>query len=143
MIHYETKIAGIDWSEAAEIFRLAPLGEREPDKLARAFQNSSFYVFAFEDEKLIGLCRALCDGEYQAAIYDVVLLPEYQGQEIGTKMVQILCNQIVVPNVILYAVPSREGFYKKFGFKKMLTGMGILHPRMANPQSGYLEYEST
>ena len=43
--------------------------------------NRSYAViYVFDSDKLIGLGRALCDGEYQAAIsiYDVVLLPEYQ-----------------------------------------------------------------
>lgn len=140
MIRYETTMTDIDWKQAAEIFRLAPLGEREPDKVARAFQNSHAYVFAYDNESLIGLCRAICDGVYQAAIYDIVLLPEYHGQGIGKEMVQLLCTQLPVPNIILYAVPGREGFYRKLGFSKMLTAMAILHPGMAAPECGYLEH---
>lgn len=143
MIRYETQISGIDWKDAADIFSRAPLGEREPDTLARAFLNSQAYVFAYDDKSLIGLCRALCDGAYQAAIYDVVLLPEYHGKGIGKEMVRLLCNQLPVANIILYAVPSRQGFYRKLGFKKMLTAMGILQPRLADPELGYLEHEPT
>jgi aralkylamine N-acetyltransferase len=143
VVRYETNISGIDWNEAVEIIRRAPLGDREPDKLARAFHNSYAYVFVFDEKRLIGLCRAMCDGEYQASIYDVVLLPEYHGKGIGKKMVQLLCNQLNVPNIILYAVPSREGFYRQFGFKKMLSCMGILQPRLARPGSGYLEHDPT
>lgn len=143
MIRFETKMAGMDWDQAAEIFRRAPLGERQPGKLARAFQNSDAFVFVYDQEKLIGMCRALCDGEYQAAIYDVVLLPEYHGKGIGREMVQLLCTQLHVPNIILYAVPSREEFYRQFGFRKMLTAMAILEPRMGNSERGFLESEST
>jgi aralkylamine N-acetyltransferase len=139
MIHYETKISGIDWNKAADVFRQAPLGERNPDMLARAFQNSYAYVFTFDNDGLIGLCRALSDGEFQAVIYDVVLLPEYHGKGIGKKMVQLLCNQLHVANIILFAAPGREEFYRKFGFKRMLTAMGILHPRIGAPGLGYLE----
>jgi aralkylamine N-acetyltransferase len=139
MIRYETKISGIDWKKAAEVFRRAPLGERDPDMLSRAFQKSYAYVFAYDNESLIGLCRALSDGEFQAAIYDVVLLPEYHGKGIGKEMVQLLCKQLHVPNIILFAAPGREGFYRKFGFKKMLTAMGILHSRIGAPGFGYLE----
>ena len=53
--------------------------------------NRSYAViYVFDSDKLIGLGRALCDGEYQAAIsiYDVVLLPEYQvlGEKYGNIM---------------------------------------------------------
>jgi ribosomal protein S18 acetylase RimI-like enzyme len=139
MIRYETKLSGIDWNQAAEIFRCAPLGEREPDKLARSFLNSHAYVAVYDNDELIGLCRALCDGEYQAAIYDVVLLPEYHGKGIGKAMVKLLLNRLTVPNIILFAAPDRQGFYRQFGFKRMLTAMGILNPRLSNPASGYLE----
>ncbi|MEW6076184.1 MAG: GNAT family N-acetyltransferase [Thermodesulfobacteriota bacterium] len=139
MIHYETTITNIDWGKAAEVFRLAPLGERDPEMLSRAFQRSYAYVFTYDDEMLIGLCRALSDGEYQAAIYDVVLLPEYHGRGIGKEMVRLLFNKLQVPNIILFSAPGREGFYRKFGFKKMLTAMGILQPRIGAPECGYLE----
>jgi hypothetical protein len=40
---------------------------------------------------------------------------------------------------LVYAVPGREGFYEKCGFKKMCTAMAKLNPIMAHPESGYLE----
>jgi GNAT superfamily N-acetyltransferase len=100
MIRYETTISGIDWNQAAEVFSRAPLGKREPEKLARAFQNSYVHVFVYDNEKLIGLSRVLCDGEYQAGIYDVVLLPEYHGKGIGYEIIQQLCKRLPVPNII-------------------------------------------
>ena len=131
MIEYKTTLEGIDWTQAAEVIRQAPLGTREPAKLARAFQNSFAHVAVYDDGRLIGLARAICDGEYQAAIYDVVLLPQYQGKGIGKKMIQELCARLPVPNVILYAAPGREAFYRKLGFRKLLTGMAIMAPDMA------------
>lgn len=139
MIRYERDSAGVDWQAAVDVIRRAPLGARDPGKLARAFQNSYAKVIVFDDQKLIGLARALCDGEYQAAIYDVVLLPEYQGKRVGQEMLRRLCEQLPVPNIILYATPGREGFYKKCGFKRMLTGMAVLQPSMA---PGFLEDEA-
>ncbi|MBM4039811.1 MAG: GNAT family N-acetyltransferase [Planctomycetes bacterium] len=138
MIRYETSLSGVDWKQAAEVFQRAPLGTREPGKLARAFANSYACVVAWDDDRLIGLARALCDGEYQAAIYDVVLLPEYQGKGIGKKMMEGLCEQLPVQNIILYAVPGRESFYRKCGFRPMLTAMAVLSPGMADPNAGYL-----
>ena len=141
MIRYETDLANVDWKEAAEVVRLAPLGTREPEKMARAFRNSYAVVVVFDDRKLIGLARAICDGEYHAAIYDVVLLPDYQGQHIGKEMLRRLCAQLPVANLILFANPGREGFYTKSGFRKMLTAMAIMHPSMADPARGFLAPE--
>jgi GNAT superfamily N-acetyltransferase len=98
-------------------------------------------VFAFEDKKLIGMGRAICDGEYQAAIYDVVVLPEYQKKGIGKRIIEETCQKLPVANIILYAVPGKEHFYSKLGFKIMLTAMANLEPRLANPQEGYIKYD--
>ncbi|MFV9631012.1 MAG: GNAT family N-acetyltransferase [Methanosarcinales archaeon] len=106
MIKYSTeKNHPINWNEAINVFLRAPLGKykREPDKLKRAFLASYAVIYVFDSDKLIGLGRALCDGEYQAAIYDVVLLPEYQREGIGKKIMGKLCEQIPVENIILYA----------------------------------------
>ena len=78
-IELKFDIGGIDWFEAVEIFRRAPLGVREPQKLRRACENSDLVCTAYRDGKLIGMGRALTYGEYQAAIYDLVVLPEYQN----------------------------------------------------------------
>jgi len=142
MITYsKDKNQKVDWNEAAVVFERAPLGKRrrEPEKLKRAFESSYATVYVFEEDKLIGMGRALCDGEYQAAIYDMVVLPEYQRKGIGKKIIETLCEQLPVENIILYAVPSREGFYKKCGFKMMRTAMAKLNQFMSDPSSGYLE----
>ena len=141
MIAFSTQKQAIDWNEAATIFERAPLGRqrRDPEKLRRAFEASFAVVYVFDDHKLIGLARALCDGEYQAAIYDVVLLPEYQGRGLGAEIMDRLCAQLPVENIILYAVPGREGFYKGLGFRGMRTAMAKLNSLMAGPESGYLE----
>jgi aralkylamine N-acetyltransferase len=140
MITYSTAKQKIDWNEAVVVFERAPLGKRkrDPKTLKKAFEASYAVVYVFDAGTLIGMGRALCDGQYQAAVYDMVLLPEYQAQGIGKKMMKQLCDQLPVENVILYAVPGREGFYEKCGFKKMRTAMAKLNPLMSDPESGYL-----
>jgi GNAT superfamily N-acetyltransferase len=140
MITYCTEKISVDWNEAVLVFHHAPLGKRKRDaeRLKRAFESSYAVVFVFDSDKLIGLGRALCDGEYQAAIYDVVLLPEYQGKGIGKEIVRRLCDQLPVENIILYSVPGREAFYEKCGFRKMRTAMGMLNQQMTRYDAGYL-----
>jgi len=68
MIQYLTEInQNIDWDEAVIVFKRAPLGKRKrtPEKLKRAFESSYAVVIVFDNDKLIGMGRALCDGEYQ------------------------------------------------------------------------------
>lgn len=141
VIQFSSDASRIDWGQASLVFLRAPLGRqpREPEKLKRAFLSSYAAIYAYDGDALIGMCRALCDGEYQAAIYDMVLLPEFHGKGIGKEMLFRLCAMLPVENIILYAVPGREGFYRKCGFQKMRTALARLNRFMAQTDSGYLE----
>lgn len=123
-VSLSSDLIGLDWSEAARVFELAPLGTREPEKLRRGFENSQRVCIAKDDQRLIGLARAITDFEYQAAVYDLVLLPDYQGQGLGRKMMDYLLDDLTVQSVILFAAPGKEPFYDKLGFIKMNTAMG-------------------
>jgi len=91
-IEYKFELDEINWSDAVALFKFAPLGVREPAKLRKSCEKSYLTCFAFDDSRLVGMGRAISDGEYQAAIYDVVVLPEYQGRGIGKDiMKQLSC----------------------------------------------------
>ena len=114
---------GVDWEEAAEVFRRAPLGTREPEKFRRACENSFTVCFAYDGSKLVGMGRALSDGEYQAGLYDLVVLPEYQGKGIGKAIVGAIHERLPACTTILYSAPGKEPFYEKCGYHRLLTGM--------------------
>lgn len=135
----KTTTDGIDWAELAEIFRLAPLGTRQPEKLAIRFPNSQAVCFAFDGDKLVGAARALSDGDEHAVIYDMVVLPDYQGKGIGKLIMERLLEQVDVPTVILFAVPGKEPFYKKLGFARMKTAMGRFQYAEAMRKWGIIE----
>lgn len=82
-ISIEFGTENIDWVALCEIFSLAPLGTREPEKLKLAAENSYLVCSAYVNERIIGFGRAISDGQYQSAIYDVVVLPDYQNQGVG------------------------------------------------------------
>ncbi len=120
MIRYlKDKNQNIDWDETVVVFERAPLGKRrrEPEKLKRAFESSYAVVYVFDTDKLIGMGRALCDGEYQAAIYDMVVLPEYQGKGIGKEIVGRLCEQLPVENISYMLFQVVKVFIKNVGLK--------------------------
>ena len=114
---------GVDWHAVDEVFRLAPLGRREPQQFQRACAQSAVVVFAYDDDILIGVGRALSDGEYYAGIYDVAVLPAFQGQGVGTHIVLALLEKLPVGTVTLFTAPGKEEFYEQLGFRKMKTAM--------------------
>lgn len=117
-------IDGLDWGEICRLIERAPLGTRDPDKLRRAAENSFLVCTAHDESQIVGFARALSDGQYYSAIYDVVVLPEYQGKNVGGAMVDALLARLPEGSVLIYVTPGKEGFYQRFGFEKLKTGMG-------------------
>ena len=139
-IEFKFDLEGIDWSKAAEIFKLAPLGVRDPNKLRKSCEKSYLVCFAYDADKLIGMGRAISDGEYQAAIYDLVILPEYQRKGIGKRLMEKIHSRLPVETIILYAVPGKEIFYQELGYCKMRTAMAKRIQNEDNFRSGgYIE----
>lgn len=137
-IKYGTE--NVDWAAVCEIFRLAPLGTREPEKLKIAAENSYTVCSAYVHQKIIGFGRAISDSQYQSAIYDVVVLPEFQNQGVGSLVMEALLEKLPKSGpVLIFVAPGKQDFYRKFGFGNLKTGMGLFpNPEMSKAK-GYLE----
>lgn len=129
---------GVNWEKAATIFERAPLGTRDPKDMEQAYAKSDLVCFAWADGELIGLARALSDGVYQSVIYDLCMLPEHQGNGLGTRMMNAMLEKLNTPNMVLWSVPGKESFYARFGFKPMLTAMARFKDPEQSAQNGYI-----
>lgn len=129
----------IDWVALRDIFRLTPLGIRDADGLRTAAENSYLVCSAFAGQKLIGFGRALSDGLYQSAIYDLVVLPRFQNRGVGRAIMQTLLGKLPRSStVLIYAAPGKQQFYRQLGFDALKTGMGRFpRPELARAK-GYL-----
>ena len=120
-----TDCSGIDWQIIADSLKKVGMAYHKPEVHKRAFEASHTTIFIYEESRLIGFGRAISDGEYQGAIYDVAVLPEAQGKGIGKVIMQAIMARLPNCNLILYATPGMEGFYKNLGFGFMKTGMAL------------------
>ena len=114
---------GVDGQAIADMLRQVGMTQYEPALHKRAFENSAVTVFIYHDNRLIGFGRAISDGAYQAAIYDVVVAPAFQRRGLGHAIIDAILTRLPPCNVILYASPGKEGFYEKHGLRRMKTGM--------------------
>ena len=133
-------IDNVDWNELSALYLAAPLGNKKPADLKTVFTNSMFRCFVHDDGKLVGVGRALADGVDCAYICDIAVLPGHQGtglgQEIVGKLVDLSRGH---RKIILYAVPGKEGFYRKLGFRRMRTAMAIFENQALAMERGYLD----
>lgn len=92
--------------------------EAFPGKTLRQCKNiikhSSVIVGAFDKNTLIGIGRVLDDTVY-AFITDIIVSQKYQKKGIGTKIVKMLCDQLIKKNVkMIHCSTSKKlvPFYK-------------------------------
>ena len=86
--------------------------------------NNSVKVFTvFDDDKPIGMGRIVGDGAVICYIQDLIIIPEYQGKHIGSRLIDKLIeyvNSLIIPDsrmmLCLMCAKGREEFYTKHGF---------------------------
>lgn len=64
-----------------------------PEKLAKAYQNSLCVLGAYDGDKRIGVVRAVGDGISIVFVQDLLVLPEYQRQGVGTRLLRAILEQ--------------------------------------------------
>lgn len=90
------------------------------EKLVRAMRNSTRVISAWDGEKLVGLVRALDDGETVAFLHYLLVDPEYQGQHIGDGLMKRImsCFDDLLYVKIMPSDPKTIPFYERYGFRQ-------------------------
>ncbi len=131
--------AGVDWAFVSETLRRVGMASRAPELHRKAFEAIHTVVFAYADGRPVGFGRAISDGAYQAAVYEMAVVPEFQRQGIGAKIMRAILDRLPGCNVILYASPGKEDFYRKLGLRQMKTGMARFQNPDAMAKIGFTE----
>lgn len=81
-------------------------------------------ITAYDDEKLVGCLRILTDGYYFGTITELLVLPSYQKQGIGSRLLQ-LAKENTPTTLYFGAQPGVEDFYDKNGCPRGLQSFVI------------------
>ena len=93
-------------------------GNYDVDK-TRAALSKTFNITAYDGQVLVGCLRILTDGYYFGTITELLVLPQYQRQGIGSRLLQLAKEH--TPTVLYFgAQPEAEPFYEKNGCQKSL-----------------------
>ena len=95
---------------------------QRPDMLRRAFENSLFIAAAYQENRLIGLVRVVGDGASIVYIQDLLVLPEYQRQGIGSALLQMVLEkyrQVYQKILLTESTEKTLAFYPKLGFTQV------------------------
>ena len=125
----ETEIRFVDNWNIDEIIDLYKAGgwwkdDYNTSDIDLVIKGSFAFALAIEinSGKAIGMGRIISDGVSDAYIQDLVILKEYRGIGIGTKIVKSLiqkCNTNNIQWLALIAEPHQSEFYIPLGFKTM------------------------
>jgi len=88
------------------------------DNFNKPFINSTLVVSAWNDDLLVGCIRVLSDKMFRSVIYDLAVLPEYQGNGIGKELVKRCREQCPNSEWIVGTTSKRASFYESIGFEK-------------------------
>lgn len=81
-------------------------------------------ITARKEGKLVGCLRILSDGYFFGTITELLVLPEFQKQGVGSQLLQLAKEN--TPTMLYFgAQPGVEGFYEKNGCKKSLPSYTI------------------
>ena len=91
-----------------------------PEKLVRAMHNSTQVVSAWDGDKLVGLVRALDDGETVAFLHYLLVDPAYQGHHIGDELMKQIMRsyQNLLYVKVIPSDPKTIPFYERYGFQQ-------------------------
>lgn len=81
------------------------------------FINSTVVISAWDGEKLVGCIRVLSDKMFRSIIYDLAVLPKYQGNGIGKELVSRCREQFPNSEWLVQTTTERASFYENIGFK--------------------------
>ena len=96
-----------------------------PEQTARGLSRSLYSIAVFDAERPVVMGRIVGDGIYNT-VCDIVVDPAYQGQGLGTEIVNRLLEYLKAQtpesgraSVQLIAEKGKEAFYEKLGFQSV------------------------
>ena len=98
-------------------------GEYDVEK-TRAALAKTLNLTAYDGERLAGCLRILTDGCFFGTITELLVLPEYQGRGIGSRLLRLAREH--TPTLLYFgAQPGLERFYEKNGCHRSLQSYQI------------------
>ena len=89
------------------------------DLLYKGIKNSRDVYGAYDGDKLVGLLRTVGDGETIIYVQDILILPEYQRQGIGRRLLTLVKEKYTHVRAVVLMTDKEEyqiKFYESLGF---------------------------
>lgn len=92
---------------------------KDEARLQVMFQNSDLVITAWENDKLVGICRSITDWVWCCYLSDLAVNPDYKKSGIGRTLIEKTKEMVGDQSMILLlSVPTAMEYYPKVGFRK-------------------------
>ena len=108
-------------NEFIDILNRSTLGERRPVDDLKCIEgmlkNADLIVIATDNQKIVGVARAVTDFNYCCYLSDLAVDIEYQNQGVGKNLIDMAQKQLNNNcKIILLSAPNATEYYPKIGF---------------------------
>ena len=96
----------------------------QPQMLEKALSHSLVIYLAFDGDAVVGLIRLVGDGFSSVFVQDLIVLPSYQRQGIGSSLMKEALEDFKEAYQVQLATEETErtlGFYRSMGFEILST----------------------
>lgn len=95
-------------------------------RIEKMFAHANLVISAWDDQKLIGIARALTDLSYCCYLSDLAVDAAYQKQGVGLQLIEKVRTHIGEQvSLILLSAPQAMGYYPKVGFTQLDNAFAI------------------
>lgn len=107
------------------LFNKTEMKRNNAEKVRKAFSKSQVVVSIWNENRPIAIGRMITDFEMYSTIFDVVVDPEYQKQNLGRKVMMALVEKAPGTCIHLTSTFGNEAFYHKLGFRFHKSAMAF------------------
>ena len=143
MITCRRRPAGRDYGPVLALLKEALPSWKEVDDVKTAetaFEKSTFALFAYDNDRLTGIIRAISDDAAWTLLADLAAIPGPEGHSAKTMLVQACLDRFAGHEVFTVSEPGDIAFYEEMGLlrsKNAFTRDGEDHPVSGYPLSDY------
>ena len=95
----------------------------DPERFRKMMEQTNRTIVAWDDARIVGFARALCDGVSNGYISMVAVAADRRGQGIGRRLIEFLTGDDSSITWVLRAGHGSTGFWEKMGFKASAVAM--------------------
>lgn len=117
--------AAVTAEELSDVFKTSGIRRPVDDlpRLQRMIDHADLLITAWDEEKIVGVARAVTDFCYCCYLSDLAVNKDYQKRGIGKELVRLIQEQIGDEvALLLLSAPAAIDYYPRIGFDKVENG---------------------